>query len=374
MRPVPRMRSQSSRRRQHVPVGPGPATGWKDVARKKTDMAVPADGCENPVVAQRVRRHRVVAVLIDGMSALEPAVAEDFFGEEWEAELGVPWYRFSTCTPHPGPLRLGALRVTVERGLEALSRADTVLVPGWRNPLIPNEPALIAALRRAHRRGARLVSFCSGAFVLAEAGLLDGRPATTHWADADAFRARYPAVRLDPAVLYVDDGQVLTSAGAAASIDLSVHLIRNDYGAEIANAVARQQVVPPHRHGGQAQYVQAPVATADHTGDLLGDTLEWAVTQLHRPLSVAHLAARAALSPRQFTRRFRDLTGTTPHQWLITQRLALAQRLLETTDQPVDKVAAATGFGTGASLRQHFQRSLATSPVAYRRTFRERAS
>lgn len=334
---------------------------------------MPGDGGlgDNRGMGERVRRHRVVAVLVDGMSVLEPAVADDFLGQEWEEELGLPWYRYSTCTPEPGLIRVGALRVSVERGLEALSRADTVLLPGWRDVSIPIEPALIVALRRAYRRGARMVSFCTGAFVLAEAGILDGRPATTHWADAEEFRARFPAVRLDPAVLYVDDGQVLTSAGAAASIDLSIHLIRNDFGAEIANTVARQQVVPPHRRGGQAQYVQTPIGTATDMGDRLTDTLEWALTQLHQPLSVTQLAARVAVSPRHFTRLFHDRTGTTPHQWLIGQRLALAQRMLETTDQSVDQIAEAAGFGTATCLRQHFHRSLATNPVAYRRTFRQ---
>ena len=325
-------------------------------------------------MVERVRRHRVVAVVVDGMSVLEPAVADDFLGEEWEKELGLPWYRYIMCTPDPGPIRLGGLRVTVERGLDALSRADTVLVPGWRDTSIPIEPSLIVALRRAYRRGARMVSFCTGAFVLAEAGILDGRPATTHWADAQEFRARFPTVRLDPAVLYVDDGQVLTSAGAAASIDLIIHLIRNDFGAEVANTVARQQVVPPHRRGGQAQYVETPIAAVTDAGDPLSDTLDWALTQLHRPLSIRQLAARAAVSPRHFTRLFHDRAGGTPHQWLISQRLALARRLLETTDQPIDQIAHAAGFGTATSLRQHFQRSLATNPVAYRRTFRERTA
>jgi transcriptional regulator GlxA family with amidase domain len=325
-------------------------------------------------MVERVRRHRVVAVLVDGMSVLEPAVADDFLGVEWGEELGLPWYRYSTCSPEPGEIRLGAMRVTVERGLQALSRADTVLVPGWRDVNVPIEPALIEALRRAYRRGARMVSFCTGAFVLAEAGILDGRAATTHWADAPQFQARFPAVRLDPAVLYVDDGQVLTSAGAAASIDLSLHLIRNDFGAEAANTVARQQVVPPHRRGGQAQYVRTPIAAAPDSADPLAHTLDWALTQLHRPLSVTQLAARAAVSPRHFTRLFVDRTGTTPHQWLITQRLALAQRLLETTDQGVDQIAATTGFGTATSLRQNFRRVLITNPIAYRRTFRERTA
>jgi AraC family transcriptional activator FtrA len=325
-------------------------------------------------MAEKVRRHRIVVVLLDGMSSLEAAVADDFFGPEWERTLGVPWYRYATCTPRPGPVRLGGLQVVVERGLEALSRADTVLVPGVPDVDRPVDPALLEALRRAYRRGARIVSFCTGAFVLAEAGLLDGRPATTHWAEADAFRAKFPGVRLDPAVLYVDDGRLLTSAGSAASIDLALHLIRTDLGAEIANGVARMQVVPPHRRGGQAQYVRRPVPPAPVGGDRWGETLEWALTQLHRPLSVGELAERAAVSPRHFTRMFHDRAGTSPHQWLVTQRLALAQRLLETTDRSVDQIARSAGFGSGASLREHFRRRLGTSPLTYRRSFHERAA
>ncbi len=315
------------------------------------------------------RRHRIVAVLVDGMSSLEPAVAGDFLGVD-RSELGVPWYRYTVCTADPSPLRIGGLPVTVELGLSALARADTVLVPGWRS--IESRPGadLVAAVLRAYRRGARIVSFCTGAFVLAEAGILDGRPATTHWAHAAEFRARFPAVRLDPAVLYIDDGQVLTSAGSAASIDLAVHLIRADFGADIANTVARELVVPPHRRGGQAQYVRTPIGAPTEVGDLLAETLEWAMSHLDEPLPVAVLAAHTAVSPRHFTRQFRDATGTTPHQWLLTQRLTLAQRLLETTDQSVDQITRATGFGTAASLRLYFQRCLGTSPLAYRRTFR----
>jgi transcriptional regulator GlxA family with amidase domain len=234
----------------------------------------------------------------------------------------------------------------------------------------PPAPELLAALQRAYRRGARMVSFCTGAYLLAEAGLLDGRPATTLWTHADRFRARFPAVKLDPSVLYVDDGQVLTSAGNSAAADLALHILRTDHGAAIANRVARQMVAAPHRGGGQAQYVETPVSTSVQPGDQFAAVMEWAAQRLGQPLPIPALAARCSLSPRQFTRRFREATGTTPHQWLLTQRLALAQRLLETTDQPVDQVAANAGFGTPAALRLQFQRSLATSPAAYRRTFR----
>jgi transcriptional regulator GlxA family with amidase domain len=216
-----------------------------------------------------------------------------------------------------------------------------------------------------------MVSFCTGAYVLAETGLLDGRPATTLWTHAERFRAMFPAVQLNPAVLYVDDGQILTSAGNAAAADLALHILRTDHGAEIANAVARQAVLPPHRRGGQAQYIETPVVVQPEAGDRLAATMEWAMQRLGEPLPINALAAHCALSPRQFTRQFRQATGTTPHQWLLTQRIALAQRLLETTGQTVDYIAASAGFGTPAAMRLQFQKALDTSPAAYRRVFRD---
>lgn len=315
------------------------------------------------------RRHRVVCVLADGMSSISTAIAGDFFGAPWEPYLGVRWYQYTVCSADPSPIRVGALQVNVERGISALSRADTVIIPGRGTR--PPAPELLAALTRAYQRGARMVSFCTGAYVLAEAGLLDGRPATTLWTHADRFRARFPAVRLNPAVLYVDDGQILTSAGNAAAADLALHILRSDYGAEIANTVARQAVLPPHRRGGQAQYIETPVVVRPEAGDRLAATMAWAMQRLGEPLPVTALAAHCALSPRQFSRQFRQATGTTPHQWLLTQRIALAQRLLETTGQTVDHIAASVGFGTPAAMRLQFQKALDTSPAAYRRTFRD---
>lgn len=312
--------------------------------------------------------HRVVCVLSDGMTSIGVAVANDLFGGPWEAALGVPWYYYRVCSADPSAIQVGALRVKVEHGVSALSRADTVIIPG--RGLRPPAPELLTALQRAYQRGARMVSFCTGAYLLAEAGLLDGRPATTLWTHADRFRSRFPAVKLDPSELYVDDGQVLTSAGNSAAADLALHILRADHGAAIANRVARHMVAPPHRGGGQAQYVETPVSTSAQPGDQFGTAMEWAAQRLGQPLPIPALAARCSLSPRQFTRRFREATGTTPHQWLLTQRLALAQRLLETTDQPVDQVAASAGFGTPAALRLHFRKALATSPATYRRTFR----
>jgi AraC family transcriptional activator FtrA len=316
------------------------------------------------------KRHRVVSVLVDGMTSFEPAVADEFFGADRTELLGVPWYQYATCTPGPATVRIGNFDVSVPRGLEALRRADTVVIAGRADSEKEGGAELLDALRRAHARGARMVSFCTGAFALAEAGLLDDRPATTHWAHTDEFQTRYPKVRVDPSVLYVDDGDVLTSAGSAASIDLAMHIVQRDYGADIANSVARDLVVPPHRRGGQAQFIQTPVGPPEECGDGLGAALEWASAHLDEDLSVADLAEVALMSPRHFARQFRSTTGTTPHQWILTQRLGLARRLLETTEQSVEQVAVVSGFGSAAALRLHFQRSLGTSPTAYRRTFR----
>lgn len=333
---------------------------------KKTDVVSRVTGRQNRAMAHR--RHRVACVLSDGMTSIGLAIANDIFGAPWELELGVPWYRYRVCTADASPIRVGVLRVEVEDGVSALSRADTVVIPG--RGVRPPAAGLLTALRRASERGARMVSFCTGAYLLAEAGLLDGRPATTLWSHAERFRERFPLVQLDPGVLYIDDGRVLTSAGNSAAADLALHIVRSDYGAEIANRVARQMVAPPHRRGGQAQYVEAPLGHRAETRDQLAATLEWAMQRLSQPLPVKVLAARSALSPRHFTRQFRQATGTTPHKWLLTQRLTLAQRLLETTSLPIDQVATSAGFGTSAGLRLQFQQAFDTSPAAYRQTFR----
>jgi transcriptional regulator GlxA family with amidase domain len=230
--------------------------------------------------------------------------------------------------------------------------------------------AVVAELRRAHRRGARLASLCSGAFILAAAGLLDGQRATTHWMYARQLAAMYPAVDVDPGVLYVGSDGVWTSAGTAAAIDLCLHFVRIDHGAEVANVVARRMVVPAHRDGGQAQYVEAPVPAAGGFDDPLGHTLDWAVNHLDEDLTVERLAHRATMSPRTFARRFKAATGTTPLQWVLTQRIVLAQRLLEGTDVPVEVVARQAGFGSAATLRLHFARNVGTAPLAYRHHFR----
>ena len=318
------------------------------------------------------RRHRVVCVLADGMAtSIGVAIANDLFGAPRQAEdlLGVRWYHYTVCAADPSPVRVGAVDVHVRHGVSALSRADTVIIPGRGTR--PPAQELLAGLTRAYQRGVRIVSFCTGAYVLAEAGLLDGRPATTLWTHAERFRARFPAVRLNPAVLYVDDGQVLTSAGNAAAADLALHILRRDYGADIANTIARQMVIPPHRRGGQAQYIETTVAVRPGARDRLAATLEWAMQRLGQPLTVTALATHCGLSARQFARQFRQATGTTPHQWLLTQRLALAQRLLETTDETIDRITVSAGFGTPAAMRLQFQKALDISPAAYRRTFRD---
>jgi transcriptional regulator GlxA family with amidase domain len=233
---------------------------------------------------------------------------------------------------------------------------------------------VVEALRAAHERGARLLSVCSGAFLLAEAGLLDGRRATTHWMYTDLLASRYPAIDVDPDVLYVDGGDgIYTSAGTAAGIDLCLHIVRLDHGAEVANAVARRMVVPAHRDGGQSQFVAAPVP-ADAGDDNLAPILDWAVAHLDEPLTVEDLARRALMSPRTFARRFRAATGTTPLQWLLRQRISHAQQLLEVTELPVELVATQCGFGSATALRIHFRRLTGTTPVLYRRTFRREAA
>jgi transcriptional regulator GlxA family with amidase domain len=252
-------------------------------------------------------------------------------------------------------------------GPERIRSAGTVVVlPTVSLDEVPEE--LLDVLREAQAGGSRIVSLCTGAFALAEAGLLDGRRATTHWTECDELARRYPRVSVDPGVLFVDEGDILTSAGSAASIDLCLHVVRLDYGTEIATQLARQLVVPPQREGGQAQYIDAPLPALDGSS-LFAGTVDWLQEHLHEAVTVEDLAARTAMSPRTFARRFLSSIGTTPYQWLIQQRIQLAQRLLETSDLPIDSIAQKSGFSTGANLRKHFSRAVHTSPQAYRRTF-----
>lgn len=313
--------------------------------------------------------HTVAVVAFEGISPFHLSVPCMVFGDDL-SRLGVPRYGLVVCGEKTGPIAtMSGFDIVVERDLSALEQADTVIVPAWPDPdVAPPEP-LLRALRAAHARGARMVGLCLGAFVLAEAGLLDGHTASTHWVWAEDFARKYPKVKLDPKVLYVDDGNILTSAGTAAAIDCCLHLLRADHGADVASRVARRMVVAPVRHGGQAQYIEQPLPKGGGN-DPLSKALDWAIANLAQPISVDTLAGRAAMSRRNFTRRFKMKTGTTVAQWLINCRLAAAQRLLETTDQPVDRIADQAGFGSAASLRQHFTVKFAVSPVAYRKQFR----
>jgi transcriptional regulator GlxA family with amidase domain len=281
-----------------------------------------------------------------------------------------PLFDVRVCATEPGPLRTQVgFGISTPHGLRELAHADIVVVPSWRNPMEPAPKPLLAALHRAHQRGAILVGLCLGAFVLAETGLLDGKRATTHWRGTELFTRRFPNVKLDSNVLYVDQGDLITSAGTAAGIDCCLHVVRRQLGAETTNRVARALVVPPHRQGGQAQYIEQPVL-ANAADNPLTKTLNWAARHLNQPHSLDSLAARALMSRRTFTRHFRQHTGTTVGQWLLTQRLSLAQRLLETTAQPMERIAERAGFGTALSMRQHFGAALNTTPSLYRREFR----
>jgi transcriptional regulator GlxA family with amidase domain len=313
---------------------------------------------------------RNVAVAVcDQVSVFELGVVCEVFGMD-RSDAGLPAYEFAVCAAEPGPLRTGGgFAITPDYGLDRLAEADLVAVPHWRSMDERPPYELMRALREVVARGGRVMSVCSGAFVLAAAGLLDGRRATTHWRYAAELARRYPRVDVDQNVLYVDAGPVLTSAGTAAGIDLCLHLVREEHGTAVANAVARRMVVPPHRDGGQAQYVEAPVP--EPRRDDLGDVLTWAVEHLDQPLSVESLAARALMSPRTFARRFRAATGTTPYAWLLHQRTLLAQRLLE-AGHGVEEVARRSGFGSAATLREHFARARGTSPSAYQRAFAAR--
>ena len=326
--------------------------------------------------------HRVVALCFDGLVAFDlTAPAQAFTAAARPG--GEPLYEFSTCSVSGGEVwtttgfamrpggpgqdpSQGGRAAAAAAGLEALERADTVVVPGYFAIFDPPPAEATAALERAAARAARVLSVCTGAFALAHAGLLDGRRAATHWAWAGELARRFPAVEVDPDALYVDEGEVMTSAGLSAGIDLSLHVIRKDFGAAAGERVARHMVAAPHREGGQAQFAKpAPAAP----GGSLEATRRWAAERLAEPLDVAAMSRHAGVSPRTFARRFREETGTTPLQWLLAQRVLEARRLLEESDLPVEAVAWRSGFGTAASLRDHFRRATATTPTAYRRAF-----
>lgn len=313
--------------------------------------------------------HRVVTLLTPGVGAFEFAVACEVFGRE-RPTSGGDWYDHRLAAVTRPVVVEGGWAVDVAHGLEALDDAQTVIVPAC--PLDPPGP-LVASLADAHARGVRIVSFCSGAFALGAAGLLSGRRATTHWMLADELSRRHPDVEVDADVLYVDEGTILTAAGTAAAIDLALHLVRADLGADVAARVARRMVVAPHRDGATHQRPTDPIPRTPYPEDGIRATLQWVQENLDRPVSVDDLARMAAMSSRTLTRRFRDTTGTTPMRWITHQRVVRAQHLLETTDLPVEVVARHVGIGTAANLRQHFGRHTGLSPSAYRRRYRPTA-
>lgn len=315
---------------------------------------------------------RVAVALLSPSSLFELAVPCAVFGQD-RGEIPAPGYELVLCQTVPGAHHaVGGLRLESSHGLEALGTADLVIVPACVMDGYEPPPALLDALRAAHARGARIASLCSGAFVLAAAGLLEGREVATHWMYADELRRRHPGIRVNDHALYIDDGAILTSAGTAAALDLCLHLVRGDYGAAAAAEVGRRMVVAPHREGDQAQYARpkAPVGQAASASVGLAPVLDWALARLHTTLPVAELAARAGMSVRTFERHFAREVGTTPLKWLNQQRVTHARALLETTDLPVDVVAERAGLGSGDGLRQHFHRLLCTTPAAYRRTYR----
>jgi len=322
-----------------------------------------------PARRQQARRrpaNNLVAVLAyDGVNAFELGLALEVFGLP---NMGPDWYRVVVCAERPRRpvLSSSGVKIIADTGWQAVARAGTIIVPGWENiQAAPPEP-LLECLRRAHRRGARIASICSGVFIVAAAGLLDGRRATAHWANAEALGRKHPAVRVDPNVLYVDDGDIMSSAGRAAGLDLCLHIVRRDYGIEIANQAARRLVIAPHREGGQAQFIPRPVQAE---GDVLAAVFAWARRHLNRDLTIDSLAERAKMSRRTFIRRFEEATGMSPGEWVVHARMAQARELLETTRLPIERVATATGFGSADTLRHHFRTRLDTSPARYRSSF-----
>ncbi|MEV0382058.1 helix-turn-helix domain-containing protein [Nonomuraea sp. NPDC050643] len=310
--------------------------------------------------------HRVVALAGPPQSPFELACAAEVFGM---SRPGLPSpYAFGVCAERTGPMATPVgYDIQVSQGLAALDAADTVVIPGWQRRAEPATPAVIGALRRAHRRGARLVAICSGAFLLAQTGLLDGRRATTHWRMTAELAARFPRVEVEPDTLYVDLGDLATSAGTAAGVDLCLHLVRTDHGAAYAAQVARHMVMPPHREGGQLQY--APPDHGDRPPDSLAPLLDWAATRLHEPLTGDDLAARLGVSTRTLARRFAGQLGVSPGKWLLERRITAARALLEESDLPVETIARKVGLSSATNLRRHFQHALSTTPGAYRRSF-----
>ncbi|WP_309130079.1 helix-turn-helix domain-containing protein [Brevibacterium sp.] len=310
--------------------------------------------------------HRVALALMPGAPIFELAVPCEVFGIE-RPEIADPWYRFDVCATEPDTIVSGGFSAVGARGLDGLAEADTIVVPACSNVHAAPPQELVEAIADAHRRGARIASICSGAFVLAEAGILDGRKATTHWMHAELLSRRYPRVHVDPNVIYTQDGGVLTSAGTAAGIDLCLELVRQDHGTAAANALARRLVTPPHRNADQAQFILSPIVEAADSP--LEATLQWAREHLDEPIRVRDLARLAHLSERQLSRKFLDLLGCNPGEWLLRERLRRAQELLEVSDDTIERIASMSGFGTAAGLRAAFVQHLHVSPSQYRKTW-----
>lgn len=313
--------------------------------------------------------HLVVAVAYDRLCTFEFGCVVEMFALQ-RPELGVQWYEFAVCAAEPGELRAaGGITVSAPHSLKILERADTIILPGWRDADELPPPDLLRKLRAAYDRGARVCSICSGVFVLAAAGLLDGRTVTTHWRYAERLQQRYRMLRVAPNALYVDEGQVVTSAGSAAGLDMLIHLVRRDYGPKVANSVAQRLVIPPHRDGDQAQYVPRPVEHVD--AGRLSRLLDWTRANLATSHSVASLSKRASMSPRTLLRHFREATGLAPGEWLIRERVAAAREMLESGKVRISQVATRVGFGSEESFRRHFRLRVGASPAAYQRRFAE---
>lgn len=312
----------------------------------------------------------VAVAVVNGVTPFEMGIFCEVFGIDRSA-MGLPTYDFAVCAMEDNPITVGDghYSLTLPHGPERLEEADLICLPADRQAPTREYPEpLLEALRRGVDRGARVLSVCSGAFVLGAAGLLDDRRCTTHWMHAPALARRFPRAKVDPDVLYVDEGPVITSAGTASGIDACLHLVRQEQGAEVANTIARRMVVPPHRDGGQAQYIRRPLPRT--SCDTVGEVIGWMARHLEEEITVDQLAERAHMSARTFARRFLQETGTTPYQWVLRQRVLLAQELLEATDETVDAIAGRCGFAAAAALRHHFLRTLGTTPNAFRRAFR----
>ena len=315
--------------------------------------------------------HKIAVAIYDGLSGFEYGIVAEIFGLK-RPNLGVPWYDYLPCRVERGTLKTNhGLEIRPKYRIADLVEADTVMVPGWRPPFDPPRPAFLRALQTAHQKGARIISICTGVFALAYAGLLDGRRATTHWFYADRFRKTFPDVSLQESALYVRDGQVYSSAGSAAGLDLCLAIVREDFGVSVANTIARRMVAPSHREGGQSQYAEPTLLTLDD--DEFGPILDWMDRNLDRPFSIEEIAKRFSLSLRTFQRRFQRLTGVPPNRWLNQKRVAKARGLLEATDLSIEQVAAQSGLGSAANLRKHFANALGTTPRTYRTTFRGKA-